>query len=135
MAASPARKTETVQPEGPAITASRPIDLVHLARQSLGDRGLEIELLGLFVRQSEQIMDRLGSQMSGSDRRWRHDLAHTLKGSARAIGAGRVAQAAESYEEALYAGLCGADMDACTAHLGAVVAEAQAAIADLLADA
>lgn len=135
MAASPARKTDIAQPEGPVIAADRPIDLVHLARQSLGDRGLEVELLGLFARQSEQIMERLGSQMSGSDRRWRHDLAHTLKGSARAVGAGRVAMAAESYEEALYAGRSDKEMEASVARLGASVAEAQAAIADLLADA
>src|SRR6056297_3252265 len=80
----------------------RPIDLVHLSRQSLGDRDLEIELLNLFDRQAEQIMARLKSECGAGDRRWRHDLSHTLKGSARAVGAARVARAAQVYEALLY---------------------------------
>ncbi len=120
--------------ESPSIKSDRPIDLVHLSRQSLGDRELEIELLSLFSRQSEQIIEHLGSSMSASDRRWRHDLSHTLKGSARAIGAGRVALAAEAYEEAMYAGRSEAELAACVERLQSTVAEAQGAIRDLLAD-
>ena len=36
--------------------ASRPIDLVHLARQTLGDRSLEQEVLRLFLTQMEVYM-------------------------------------------------------------------------------
>jgi HPt (histidine-containing phosphotransfer) domain-containing protein len=75
----------------------RPIDLVHLTRQTLGNRSLEREILALFVRQSRQIIERL--RRSGCPRE-RGDLAHTLKGSARAVGAWRVALGAEAVEAA-----------------------------------
>lgn len=109
----------------------RPIDLVHLSRQSLGDRALEIELLTLFERQAEQIADRLAASSSGSDRRWRHDLAHTLKGSARAVGAMAVANAAQLYEEALCAPGEPAVAVARDALLAAV-AQARSAVLELL---
>jgi HPt (histidine-containing phosphotransfer) domain-containing protein len=78
--------------------ASHPIDLVHLARQTMGDRDLETELLGLFKRQAMQIVERLAADYPASSVAWRADLAHTLRGSARAIGATRVAIKAEIYE-------------------------------------
>lgn len=121
--------------EMPAIVSDRAIDLVHLSRQSLGDRELESELLNLFVRQAEQIVEHLCSSMGSGDQRWRHDLSHTLKGSARAVGAGRVALAAEAYEEAMYAGRPSNELDACVARLKHCVEEAQTAIRDLLAEA
>jgi hypothetical protein len=37
----------------------RPIDLVHLARMTLGDRSLEREMLQLFVRQAAVLLDRM----------------------------------------------------------------------------
>lgn len=76
----------------------RPVDLVHLARQTLGDRDLEQEILTLFVRQSAMLSRRLAEGESRDEKR---DLAHTLKGSARAVGAWRVARAAEAVEVAL----------------------------------
>ena len=76
----------------------RPIDLVHLARQTLGDRELEREILALFVRQSGMLRDRLMASRAQAERR---DLVHTIKGSARAVGAWSVAKAAENVEEAL----------------------------------
>jgi len=82
----------------PPEPTSRPIDLIHLSRQTLGDRALETELLGLFTRQAIQIVERLSADLPGDSIPWRTDLAHTLKGSARAIGAIRVAIKAEIYE-------------------------------------
>lgn len=79
------------------------LDLVHLARQSLGDRELESELLQLFTTQTAHILDRLGDPAVVDPRR-RADLAHTLKGSARTVGAHAVACAAEAYEYAVVAG-------------------------------
>lgn len=111
----------------------RPIDLVHLARQSLGDRDLEIELLNLFDRQAEQIMARLKSECGGGDRRWRHDLSHTLKGSARAVGAARVARAAQAYEALLYGTASDDALQQAVALLDEKVAEAQARIRELVA--
>lgn len=90
--------TETSQFQ-PALT----LDLVHLARQSLGDRALESELLQLFHRQAAHILGRLADP-AVLDAPRRADLAHTLKGSARTVGAQAVAVAAEVYERAVAAG-------------------------------
>lgn len=76
----------------------RPIDLVHLSRQTMGDTELETELLMLFDKQAAMIVQRLeGPAPLGKDN-WQAELAHLLKGSARAIGAARVARAAADFE-------------------------------------
>jgi HPt (histidine-containing phosphotransfer) domain-containing protein len=80
--------------EAPA-SFERPVDLVHLARQTLGDRALEREILDLFVIQSRAVLDHLHR---AEETRQRLDLAHTLKGSARAVGAWHVATCAEQCE-------------------------------------
>ena len=64
-----------------------PIDLVHLSRQTFGDHDLERELLGLFDAQAAQFAKRLRSPAAQGDADWRIALAHTIKGSARAVGA------------------------------------------------
>jgi HPt (histidine-containing phosphotransfer) domain-containing protein len=73
----------------------RPVDLVHLARYTLGNRALEREVLELFRTQSRLYLTRLKG--AGNEKAWR-DAAHTIKGSARGIGAWRVAKRAESAE-------------------------------------
>lgn len=78
-------------PEAPAASFERPVDLVHLARQTLGDRALEREVLGLFKVQAKAIFAQL---QAVTQKQARLDLAHTLKGSARAVGAWQVAEAA-----------------------------------------
>lgn len=118
--------------EAPA--AERPIDLVHLSRQSLGDRALERELLQLFDRQSEQIIARLGSDLGAGDRRWRRDLSHTLAGSAKAVGALRVGHAASAYEEALFSSASDRELKILRDELSTEVLAAREAIAELLAD-
>lgn len=100
----------------------RPIDLVHLTRQTLGNRSLEKEILALFVRQSRQIIERLRRSVCPRER---GDLAHTLKGSARAVGAWRVAHVAEAVEAA------GTDLTAELLHLERSVEEACEAIGRL----
>jgi HPt (histidine-containing phosphotransfer) domain-containing protein len=87
-----------VMNEGAKPSFERPIDLVHLARQTLGDRGLEREVLDLFVVQCRSVIARLEAITEEPARR---DLAHTIKGSARSVGAWRVAEAAEACESAL----------------------------------
>ena len=72
----------------------RPIDLVHLARMTLGDRSLEREVLQLFDRQSALLIARMRNAAPDGVA----TIAHTLKGSARGIGAWRVARAAEAVE-------------------------------------
>jgi HPt (histidine-containing phosphotransfer) domain-containing protein len=96
----------------PRESAAAPVlDLVHLSRQTLGDVALETELLRLFEGQARAFAERLRAPPdtgeAARDARLRGELAHTLKGSSRAIGAFALADAAEAYEDALRAG--GAD--------------------------
>ncbi|WP_158813392.1 Hpt domain-containing protein [Methylocapsa sp. S129] len=107
------------------------IDLVHLSRQTLSDQALEVELLDLFERQSARIVAQLMEPGAG-DAKTRGDLAHTLRGSALAIGAGRVARTAQVYEASCAAPPRGAAAGAALAALAAAVAEARATIAQLL---
>jgi HPt (histidine-containing phosphotransfer) domain-containing protein len=89
----------------PVAGAQAPIiDLVHLSRQTLGDAGLENELLRLFFVQAQQYAAWLEESFTPDDGLKRADLTHRLKGSARAIGAFPLAAAAEAYEDALRAG-------------------------------
>lgn len=69
---------------------SRPIDLVHLARYTMGNKSLEREILDLFVEQSRTVLQRLEAATTEKD--WR-EQAHTLLGSAKAVGAKRLADA------------------------------------------
>jgi HPt (histidine-containing phosphotransfer) domain-containing protein len=107
-----------------------PIDLVHLSRQTFGDHDLERELLGLFDAQAAQIAKRLHAPAALGDADWRIGLAHTVKGSARAIGAFEVGQAAEAYEQALRNEDASATEKSGT--LGAAIARTRGAIALLL---
>jgi len=111
----------------PAARASleRPIDLVHLSRMTLGDRGLEREVLALFDRQATVLVSRMRSASPGSVT----TVAHTLKGSARGVGAWRVAAAAEAVEVAASGE---GDLAAAITRLAAVADEARAVIAELL---
>jgi hypothetical protein len=103
-----------------------PIDLPHLFRMTLGDHALEREVLALFDRQVGMLIAR----MDTVDPSGVAALAHTLKGSARGVGAWPVARAAEAVEAAAPAELAPA-----VAALAAAAAEAHAAIVDILRDA
>lgn len=81
-----------------------PLDLVHLDRHTLGNRDLAREVLGLFARQAEQLRHRLGEEGDPAERA---RAVHTIKGSARGIGAWKVAEAAETMEAALRGGKAG----------------------------
>lgn len=89
---------------GPAEGGAPAIDAAHLSRQTLGDKSLERELLALYDRQAAQIASQLGlPDLSRDARADRLDLAHTLKGSSRAVGAMQVADACEALEGLLRA--------------------------------
>lgn len=100
------------------------IDLDHLSRITLGDAGLEREVLAMFAAQSAKLLDALAMLPAESAA-----LAHTLKGSARAIGASAVAEAAAGLEAALSAGR---DPSEPLAELGEAVARARTAIDAML---
>jgi len=78
-----------------ASCPAAPIDFSHLARYTLGDKALEQEVLALFAAEAPATLGRLRSARTGSA--WR-EAAHTLKGSARAVGARKVAVLAEEAE-------------------------------------
>jgi HPt (histidine-containing phosphotransfer) domain-containing protein len=72
-----------------------PLDLEHLRRFTLGDRALELEVLHLFIDQAPRTIAQLRKAETADA--WRR-AAHTLKGSARAVGAWRLAKLAEQAE-------------------------------------
>ncbi len=112
-------------------SSRRPVDLVHLARYTLGNRALEREVLELFRRQSRLYLDRLAK--AESDKAWR-DAAHTIKGSARGIGAWRVADLAEGAER-LAGEVLAQERDRALARLSEAIGETNAYIERLLLDA
>ncbi len=70
------------------------IDTTHLTRMTLGDEVLKREVLTLFVRQSADLLARMAAFPADMVA-----IAHTLKGSARGIGAFSVASVAERLEQ------------------------------------
>ena len=72
-----------------------PIDHVHLARYTMGNRPLELEVLQLFA---DQAPSTLADLAAAQDAKAWHIAAHTLKGSARAVGAWELGAAAEEAE-------------------------------------
>jgi hypothetical protein len=108
----------------PALPQSgEPIDRGHLSRMTLGERSLEREVLALFDRQADILMNRMNSVAPSGVA----TLAHTLKGSALGIGAWGVARAAEAAERANPAAMPNA-----VAALSVAIADAKQAIAGLL---
>lgn len=83
---------ETGQHSRPS--GDRPIDLVHLARQTGGDKVLESEVLAVFARQIRKAVCEM-PRCAGEDR---IKLAHLIAGSARGIGAFEVARLAGTIE-------------------------------------
>ena len=108
---------------------SMTIDGAHLERMTLGDRSLEREVLEIFARQTLLTLERI----AGAAAEQAAAAAHTLKGSARGIGAWRVAQAAEWLEQAVGKG-DESDICAAIAELDAVSREARVAIGLRLAE-
>src|SRR5689334_14404943 len=114
-----------IQPLGaaPAAADEPAIDRKHLFRMTLGDGALEREVLALFDRQAEMLIAR----MHELDPSGVAALAHTLKGSARGVGAWPMARAAEAVEAAPPAELAQA-----LASLVTVAGKTRTAIAGML---
>jgi HPt (histidine-containing phosphotransfer) domain-containing protein len=124
IAARPVAVKGTVAP--PLAPGEPAIDLAHLARMTLGERSLEHEVLDLFDRQAEMLLARMAREAP----RVVAALAHTLSGSARGVGAWKVAEAATTVES--LAGQSGAvALGGAMERLAAAVAEARAAIGEL----
>jgi HPt (histidine-containing phosphotransfer) domain-containing protein len=110
-----------------SASVDRPVvlDIDHLTAQALDDEELAREVLAMFLDQSADMLRIVRDAAAGLDRR---NAAHRLKGSARAVGAFRVAAASEALE------FLPEDADEPTlleriAALHASVAEARSAIA------
>lgn len=72
-----------------------PIDMDALSTNTFGNRDLEFEVLRMFKAQSHSMMRRIGTEMTPALRK---DLVHTLKGSAKAIGALQLSLICEALE-------------------------------------
>ena len=111
-------------PSPPLAPDDGPIDTEHLKHMTLGDAGLEQEVLAMFSAQAVNLIGKLAaSPVDGGA------LAHTLKGSARAVGAFHVADAAESLESRMQNG---DDPSAALAALADAVAQVRTAIDAIL---
>lgn len=107
--------------------ASRPIDLVHLARQSLGDPGIEEEILRMFDQMVGVYMGRIREAAQVGDVTMN---LHSLKGAAAGVGAASIAALAADAEGELSAeGRLGAERVADLSH---AVEEVRVFIAELL---
>jgi len=111
-------------PSPPLVPDDGPIDIAHLRRMTLGDASLEREVLAMFSAQAVGLVGALATLPSDAG-----VLTHTLKGSARAIGAFGVADAAACLEVAIQSG---GDPAPALAELSDAVAEARTAIDAIL---
>jgi HPt (histidine-containing phosphotransfer) domain-containing protein len=90
------RARGAVEPPAHPLPGSEPIDRAHLSRYTLGSPTLEREILGLFLAQLPLSIEQL--RFAATDREWQI-AAHTIKGSARAVGAWRIAALAKEAEQ------------------------------------
>lgn len=77
------------------VIAPPPIDMDHLSKQTLGDGGVAREVLSLFLIEigSARVIMRTEVETE------RREVAHRLKGAARAIGAFALADTAAQLED------------------------------------
>jgi len=111
-------------PSPPLAPDDGPIDIEHLQRMTLGDASLEREVLAMFSAQAVSLIGALATLPADTGA-----LAHTLKGSARAIGAFGVADAAGHLEAAI---LDGNDPAQALTDLNEAIAQARMAIDAIL---
>jgi len=101
------------------------LDRAYLEQQTFGDAALARELLALFEGQCEKLAPVIADP--GEALQIRADAAHTLKGGARAIGAGTVAGLAEKLENDLR--MQGATHESRLAALHVAIAQTRCVIA------
>jgi HPt (histidine-containing phosphotransfer) domain-containing protein len=111
-------------PSPPLAPDDGPIDMDHLQRMTLGDARLEHEVLTMFAAQAANLIGSLAALPADAGA-----LAHTLKGSARAIGAFGVADAAGFLEAAV---LNGHDPSEALSDLKEAIVQARMAIDAIL---
>ena len=80
----------------------RPLDMVHLAKQTLGDWGIEVEVLRMFDQMSKVYFGRLETSANLADLMLH---LHSLKGASAGVGAWGIRDLAKLAEDELRAGL------------------------------
>ncbi|KAA0076746.1 Hpt domain-containing protein [Tardiphaga sp. P9-11] len=83
-------------PSPPLVPDDGPIDFTHLQRMTMGDVSLEREVLAMFAAQSSELIEKIVKMPADMA-----ELTHKLKGSAQAVGAFRITEAAEWVEGGL----------------------------------
>jgi HPt (histidine-containing phosphotransfer) domain-containing protein len=111
-------------PSPPLVPDDGPIDFAHLRRMTLGDAALEREVLGMFSAQAQRLVESLATRPADAAA-----LAHTLKGSARAVGAFAVGDAAAHLETLIRSG---SDRAEALSDLDDAIMQARSAIEALL---
>ncbi len=83
--------------------ASRPVDLDHLNSYTGGDPSLNHQILGLFAGQCHEIIERMADlaekgEAESAAKNWR-EVAHSLKGASRGVGAFQLGEVAAQAEK------------------------------------
>ncbi len=97
--------------EHAVVANHRPLDLAHLSRQTMGDRHLEAEILGMFAKQLKSALASF-TKANGLERK---RLAHALKGTGRGVGAFMLADIAERIERSPFDRSLVGELDTCIA--------------------
>lgn len=119
----------TAPSEARKVHRHKPIDMVHLEKQAMGDWGLECEVLRLFDTMSKTYYERLERSTTVPD--LLRNL-HTLKGAALGVGAFGLSELARVAEAELRSG--GPVNPERIDDLNVAVQEVSAFIAGLLVD-
>lgn len=99
---APLSTAVAAEPVGEIRTrAARPVDLVHLAKQCLGDEALEREVLRLFDTTIRDYYGRLKLATSFDDLSL---VLHSIKGAAGGVGAWAIADQAKAMEHEMRSG-------------------------------
>jgi HPt (histidine-containing phosphotransfer) domain-containing protein len=77
-------------PSPPLVPDDGAFDFDHLKRMTMGDASLEREVLAMFAAQASELIEKIVKMPPNVDQ-----LAHKLRGSAEAVGAFRIIDAAE----------------------------------------
>ena len=107
----------------------RPIDLVHLAKQCLGDEHLEYEVLRLFDTTIQTYFGRLKASTAQADIAMN---LHSLKGASGGVGAWTIAEIAKAIEADFQAGKPVTEEQ--LADLGVAIEEVRGFIAKMLSN-
>lgn len=74
------------------------IDMAHLGTYTQGDRGLELELLTMFLPSAQGYIDAMADSLDEAQAKAWSTAAHSLKGVALGVGAWEIAELAKAAE-------------------------------------